>query len=356
MRNIFLFIILTYFSPLLAHSLPNNVISDCNLPAPTNLQAVETGPSYAIMAWDAVPGAAGYLVSWFNASGAQINADTTLDTEFEVQGLEPGETYNFRVAAVCVSGEPSAIYAPVIVVPIVTELVISSDNPLGNLNLVCEKDINPVAECLVDFNISTTFIGRIKIIELNQVYYFRARYFNYGGNVDNSKIVLDLVKPNYYPETPIDKPGLLTEYGAPIGPIYQFGSARSKNIPRFEIRISKLTNLTYKINVKDFFGNNNAEFTLSYNKIPSHEMSIKQEITDEEFSSFSVEDNFINNENLVKEIRVIDMNGRLIKEISSKNEVFSIKKDLSDLPTGLYMINTYLGNKYNSKILFHSQN
>jgi hypothetical protein len=265
MRNIFLFIIFAHFSPLFAHSLPNKVISDCNLPAPTNLQAVETGPTYAIISWDAVPGAAGYLVSWFNGTGMQISVDTTLDTEFEVQGLEPGETYNFRVAAVCVTGEPSAIYAPIIVVPIVTELVISTDNPLGNLNMVCEKDIDPMAECLVDFSISNTFIGKIKIQDLNQVYYFRIRYFNNGFKGIQPKIVLDLTKPIFYPEPPIDKPGLFTEYGEPSGYIYKYGSARTYNFRLYQIRITQLFGTTYKLNILNSPENKlSSEFTLSF--------------------------------------------------------------------------------------------
>ena len=356
MRNIFLFIILTHFSPLFAHSLPNSVISDCNLPAPTNLQAVETGPTYAIMAWDAVPGAAGYLVSWFNASGAQINADTTLDTEFEVQGLEPGETYNFRVAAVCVSGEPSAIYAPVIVVPIVTELVISSDNPLGYLAESCSQIVNPVAECIVDFNISTTFIGKLEITSDGKVYYFRIRYFNYEYKGSNSKIVVDLVKPKYYAENSIKRPGLFTENGEPSGLIFQYGSARKDNLEFIRFHISKTNDLIYKISLLEMTGNGlSTKFTLySTNKMIGYASNNLTEANPENTKNIPLK---IENKDLtIKKIRVYNVNGYLIKEIECDvNESF-INNYLVDLPSGFYLLNKYYENSFFTEKIFKSNN
>lgn len=334
MRNIFLFIILTHFSPLVAHSLPNNVISDCNLPAPTNLQAVETGPSYAIMAWDAVPGATGYLVSWFNASGYQINVDTTLDTEFEVQGLVPGETYDFRVAAVCVSGEPSVIFAPIIVVPIVTELVISTDNPLGNLVETCSQPINPVAECVFDFNLSKSFIGKVKLSDLNQVYYFRIRYSDHEFKGGNSKVLLDLIKPHFYTETPVPNPKLFTEYGDSIGMIYAYGSARKQKIEFLQIIITKIKNTSYKISVYNMINiNSNMEFSFFSPNI--------FELSDGTESDSGI---LINNysekskADIIKYVSVFNLTGTLVTEFETDLNEDYHHLLLNELPSGIYIL------------------
>ena len=335
------------------------MISDCNLPAPTNLQAVETGPSYAIMAWDAVPGAAGYLVSWYNASGAQINADTTLDTEFEVQGLEPGETYNFRVAAVCVSGEPSAIYAPVIVVPIITELVISSDNPLGNLVETCSQVLNPDAECTVDFNSSNMCIGKIKLLDLNQVYYFRVRYLNYEyKGSDFPKITIDLVKPKYYSETPVKQPKLFTEYGDSIGLIYQYGSARRLGYRFLEIRISKVEDTQYKINVLDILEEkDNIEFTLfSPNTFSKSEHSINStSVIDENNSEIKKSESEKSNDTF-DNIRIYSMDGLLLYEINQETSIIKLNTYLNTLPNGFYIISQIRKDSFSSRKILVTNN
>ncbi|MDX2281744.1 MAG: fibronectin type III domain-containing protein [Saprospiraceae bacterium] len=334
MRNIFLFIILTHFSPLFAHSLPNNVISDCNLPAPTNLQAVEVGPSYAIIAWDAVPGAAGYLVSWYNASGAQINADTTLDTEFEVQGLEPGETYDFRVAAVCVSGEPSAIYAPIIVVPIITELVISTDNPLGNLVETCSQPINPVAECVFDFNLSKSFVGKVKLSDLNQVYYFRVRYSDHEFNGENSKVLLDMIKPHFYTETPVPNPKLFTEYGDSLGLIHAYGSARKQKKEFLQIIITKIKNTSYKISLFNMINiNSNMEFSFYSPNI--FELSNGTEPEGPMLNSDQTEKK---KSDVLKHISVFNLTGKLVAEFETEYNEANNYLIFNELTSGIYII------------------
>jgi len=325
---------------------------DCNLPAPTNLQAVETGPTYAIMSWDAVPGAASYLVSWFNASGAQINSDTTLDTEFEVEGLVPGETYDFRVAAVCVSGEPSAIYAPVIVVPIVTELVISTDNPLGNLNLVCEKEIDPVAECTFDFNVATTYIGKIKVDELNRVYYFRVRYVNSESKGKNSKLLLDLIRPEFYPEPAVPRPGLFTENGEPSGLISDHGKATTNTYFKFfNIRLTKLFNNIYKINIQNTSPQNySLEFLYYYkNQQPSFLNNDDSSITKLEARDLIQSKNLTIDKFEVQKIEIFNMLGEKVSGFILEEPFDSVQNHLSGLTQGIYVICFNFGSHFSSQ-------
>lgn len=352
MKNIFLFIIFTSFLPFYSDALPNNVIIECDLPAPINLHAVEVGPSYATMSWDAVPWATGYRVSWFDESGTPVGSENIFDTEYEVQGLESGKPYEFRVASLCDSGEPGPVYSKVPIVPIVLELVISSDNPLGNLSLVCEKDIDPMAECLVDFSVSTTFIGKIKIQDLNKVYYFRIRYFNDGIKNIQPKIVIDLTKPIFYPEPPIDKPGLFTEYGEPSGYIYQYGSARTYNFRLYQISITKKFGSTYKLNILNSPENKlSSEFTLSFR---SKSDSLIEPI--DEFEESQVENLEKETSTNVKYIRIINMTGTIVKETTLNGDDNLNNHIFKDLLSGIYIINTYQNQNITSKLFFLGTN
>lgn len=311
------------------------------------MQAVETGPTYAIMSWDAVPGAAGYLVSWFNASGAQINADTTLDTEFEVEGLEPGETYNFRVAPVCSSGGTGLIYSSFIVVPIIVELLISTDNPLGNLVQTCSQLVKPVAECTVDFNVASTYIGKIKVIELNRVYYFRLRYFSNFGEGENPKVLLDLVKPEFYPELPVNKPALFTEYGANSGQIYDHGIANTNfYISLFEVRITKNSNKLYKIKISNTNKQNySLDFSLFNTTIPSLINNENQNKSVFNSKSEEIEDQYLT----PIHIKVFNSLGELVRVGTIESGLENLQFFMKNLPSGVYIISQYTSNTISSK-------
>ena len=353
MRNIFLFIILTHFSPLFAHSLPNSVISDCNLPAPTNLQAVEVGPSYATIAWDAVPEATGYLVSWYDESGAQVNAETTLDTEYEVQGLESGKMYNFRVASVCSSGGTGTIYSMVPIVPIIVELLVSSDNPFGNFTTVCEINVNPTATCFIDFSNTNMYIGKLKFTNLNQYYYFRLRYYPGKINAIDSKLKIDLIKPNFYPETPIYRPGLFTEYDSISGPIYQYGVVKSDKVPISKITISKLSTTKYSISIKK---SNVLEDDLIFSVLQQQVIYSYSESNDD-----YIENQIENQENKdnigdeVVNLKIFDMIGGLITEYINLDESEIISK-LDGLKQGVFILQITSKHNLSSKIVFHPGN
>jgi hypothetical protein len=334
MRNIFIFIIFANFSSLFAHTLPNNVILDCNLPAPTNLHSVEIGPGYATMAWDAVPGAVGYYVSWYNESGVQVNSETTLDTEYEVQGLESGKTYNFRVASVCSNGGTGTIYSTVVIVPIVVELLVSTDNPLGNLVETCSQVVNPVAECTLDFTTSTTYIGKIKLIDVNQVYYFRVRYSNYESKEETSKVLLDMIKPRYYPETPVPNPKLFTEYGDSTGLIHLYGSGRKQKKEFIEIKTTRINDLSYKILVFNMIGNNNKmEFSIS---TPNTFSTVMGEQSEENtMTNSKSEDQMTDN---IKHITILNLTGSIVNEIETDLNEEYYHSFSSELPSGIYIL------------------
>lgn len=336
MRNNFLFLIFSVFLHSLSYALPNDIMFGCNLPAPGNLHSVEIDPSNAVMAWDAVPGAVAYEVSWYDESGSQLGTEHTPDTEHEITGLESGKTYTVRVASVCLDGNVSPIYVQVPVAPIILELVISSDNPLGNLNQVCSQPVNPVAECTFDFALASTYIGKIKVVDLNRVYYFRVQYLNYEGKGGTSKVVLDLIKPEYYPELPVSKPKLLTENGSQSGPIYDHGVGKFNYYnPLFEIRITKLFNKIFKINLlKTNQEVNNLEFIYYYTNIPSYN---SPQSTD--FAPIYSVNKEINNPRLEKpisDINIFNVFGQLIITKHCDTWDFDHPEFLNDLLPGVY--------------------
>jgi hypothetical protein len=329
--------------------LPNNVISDCNLPAPTNLQAVEVGPSYATIAWDAVPEATGYLVSWYDESGAQVNSETTLDTEYEVQGLESGKTYNFRVASVCNSGGTGTIYSMVPIVPIIVELLVSSDNPFGNLSMICEKDINPTAECTFNLSSSNNYVGKVRNINTNENYYFEVKYASSNEKGENTLIQLNLVKPQYYPDKPVFRPKLLTETGLPSGLIFLYGDAESFSNKYFEIRIEKIGVDKYVVKLKNVTNKDELEFlffqkaTQIFGKSEYNETLNSENIINKNDEFYVVKNNFNliigreSDNNKLFDFSIFDLTGKIIKykKTCSINDYL----DLQDMPSGIYLLN-----------------
>jgi len=211
----------------------------------------------------------------------------------------------------------------------------------------CSQIVNPVAECTFDFNFAPTYIGKIKVIELNRVYYFRVRYLGNLGIGDNSKVVLDLVKPEFYPELPVHKPGLYTEYGSSSGQIYDHGDAKTNfYISLFEIRISKISKKLYKINLKKTNTQSySLEFSYNYNSIPTYANNENQQ--EDIFSSKSSEtrEQYISNIYL----KIFNSLGELIRDIKVDAEEEIYQNYLENLPSGLYIIYKYSSNSIFSK-------
>ena len=98
------------------------VAPPCNLPAPANLQYVQTTPYLIHFNWDSVPGAAGYRsVLTRLSNGSQQTTTTTPDNA--TFSVVPGESYHFMVAAAC-SFDPLSFSTEISETILTTETII----------------------------------------------------------------------------------------------------------------------------------------------------------------------------------------------------------------------------------------
>ena len=141
MRHIFFSLMLAITT--ICQASPNTTTYSCNcdLPAPQNLKAVEVGTTYATLRWDAVVGAVGYQVSLMDTLDALISTAFTAETTAFEEDLEPGSTYKYRVAAVCLGGGVSTLYSIVAIKPVVVDFVVSLEKPKGGGAVICQQAI-----------------------------------------------------------------------------------------------------------------------------------------------------------------------------------------------------------------------
>lgn len=82
--------------------------STCNSPSGINSSGITT--TSATLSWNAVSGASGYTVEYkATSSGTWITAVTNLaSTSYNLTGLSPSTSYNWRVSTVCTNGATSS--------------------------------------------------------------------------------------------------------------------------------------------------------------------------------------------------------------------------------------------------------
>lgn len=239
-----------FFSFLLActticHASPNLTTSACNcdLPAPQNLKAEEVGTTYATLRWDAVAGAVGYQVSLLDTLDALISTTFTAETTAFEEDLEPGLTYKYRVAAVCLGGGISTLYSIVAIKPVIVDLVISLEKPRGLFDIICEKDIVGSAECSFNAATNSSIIGEVSRTSTGEKMKFQLRYVIENGI---PKIILNEVDESYE-NIPFIKPQIKSDKNNIEDKNIKYAIAFSNEQYIYRITISTNGYLNFKV-------------------------------------------------------------------------------------------------------------
>lgn len=89
---------------------PNTILQfDCQLPAPSSLQANRTSDTQVYLSWNAVQNANSYLITVLDDTGTNIIQTVSVSgTTTNLGGLLTGQRYVFTVAAKCSSTDVSS--------------------------------------------------------------------------------------------------------------------------------------------------------------------------------------------------------------------------------------------------------
>jgi hypothetical protein len=100
----FLFCSFLMLSNLSAHG-------ECNLDAPKNFEAYNISSTWLQLRWERVSNASGYWVETEDAnSGIILSSQRITADSCKIEGLEPLNTYNFRIYTMCSEDEKSYLY------------------------------------------------------------------------------------------------------------------------------------------------------------------------------------------------------------------------------------------------------
>jgi len=338
MRHIFFSLMLAITT--ICQASPNTTTYSCNcdLPAPQNLKAVEVGTTYATLRWDAVVGAVGYQVSLMDTLDALISTAFTAETTAFEEDLEPGSTYKYRVAAVCLGGGVSTLYSIVAIKPVVVDLVVSLEKPRGLFDIICEKDVVGSAECSFNATLNPTIVGEVSRKSTGETMKFQLRY-----TIENGipKIILNEVDESYE-NIPFLKPQIKSNKNNLEDKNIQFAYAVSDQIKIFKITINSIGNLNFKILIdKPYY--DDLKFSLittSSIKNPGMIQSDKKQVSDftvfpnPSSSTFTLifEDN--NQEDLTLYLYKIDGSLCRVINLRLENPTFLIE----DLEKGFYIL------------------
>jgi hypothetical protein len=107
----------------------------CNLAPPSTFYASSIGTTNVVLNWTSVSGAGGYEIRAFQG-GTQYGATATVGagvTTFNFDGLQPGQTYDFRIWTKCQNGERGGTYREVTATTIIIEFIAQIENPCSNI-------------------------------------------------------------------------------------------------------------------------------------------------------------------------------------------------------------------------------
>jgi len=136
----------------------------CNLPAPSNIQVEEVGPTWVKVNWAANAFNAGHRVRIYKTNGnvlvATVIVPSNQGSTF-VWGLTPQDTFYSVINAICKSGENSSYEAPgPEFITITDELVVTGFTPLSNPSVNCTilpTGTDPDDRCVLPSNGLYTF-------------------------------------------------------------------------------------------------------------------------------------------------------------------------------------------------------
>jgi len=243
-----------FFSFLLActticHASPNLTTSACNcdLPAPQNLKAEEVGTTYATLRWDAVAGAVGYQVSLLDTLDALISTTFTAEATAFEEDLEPGSTYKYRVAAVCLGGGVSTLFSIVAIKPVIVDLVISLEKPKGLFDIICEQDIVGSAECSFNAATDPSIIGEVSRKSTGEKMKFQLRYVSGNGG---DKLILNMVG-EIFESKPFFKPSIKSNNNKIEDKNIQFANLLTEQLKICKIRFDRIGSLLFTVIVEN---------------------------------------------------------------------------------------------------------
>lgn len=315
----------------------------CNLAAPTNMHASNIQTNSFTLTWDAVAGAAGYLVIVTNtATGGVVFNGTTTGTSIAITGMDPATEYSCSSAAMCDANTSSGNVTTILVktdfvviddivvqfppIPVPVK-ILGADVPIDNLECLAVR----YAGHYEYFRILRNTIN-LRVGHVNQEFgangfpagwYFGAEDIPTNNNwiqTENVSVFNLSKSTQFVPSTP--------DFTFTLGRALGTGDLRVHYIPtQYTIWQMECPLKPEKEKVKGSYTNTStlkSAETLTAAPVPfadQLQLNLSQTLTEAE-----------------SEVQLMDANGRLVRRIFAGAGTSQLNLETSDLSPGMYWV------------------